>query len=237
MPGGPAAGRRDTTPRIPTQSGAGASAQRQFDQRSARRQDRVLAEHPRLGRLLLALSAEPARTRVWEQGARGERAVAAKLDGLAGDHLIALHDRRLLRADGRPSRANIDHIAVTAAGLWVIDAKTHTGTLEVHRSGGLFAPRVEKLVIAGRDQTALITGLGRQVDAVRQVLAEVGADVQIRGALCFVGTELPWFGESIGEIPLVGRRGLSKLMMQPGDLAAPDREAVAAYLDSRFVPA
>jgi hypothetical protein len=221
----------------PLQSGAGASAQREHDKRANRRQEQVLAEHPRLGRLLLAVFDEPARTKVWEQGARGERAVAAKLDELAGSHLVALHDRRMIRVDGRPSRANIDHIAVTAAGVWVIDAKTHQGTLEIRRSGGLFTPRVEKLVIAGRDQSKLLEGLDRQVEAVRAVLAEVGADVPVRGALCFVGTELPWFGDTIAGVPLVGRRGLGKLMKSPGALTESERNALARYLESRFIPA
>lgn len=216
---------------------AGASAQREYERRSQHREATIRSRHPRLGGLLLALSNEPASTRVWAQGAGGERAVAAKLDELGGEHIIALHDRKMLRPDGRTSRANIDHLAVTAAGVWVVDAKTHQGALEVRRSGGLFSPRVERLFIAGRDKSSLIEGLARQVETVRTVLAGVGADVSVHGALCFVGTELPWFGESIGDVPLVGRRGLAKLMKRAGDLAADDREAIAQYLDSRFVPA
>ena len=216
---------------------AGGSAQREYDRRSERREANVRSRHPRLGALLLSLSNEPVSTRVWAQGASGERAVAARLDELAGEHLIALHDRKMLRSDGKVLRANIDHLAITAAGVWVVDAKTHQGALQVRRSGGLFSPRVERLFIAGRDKTSLIDGLGRQVDAVRSVLVGVGADVTVRGALCFVGTELPWFGDSIGGVPLVGRRGLAKLMKQPGELSAEDREAIAEYLHSRSVAA
>lgn len=216
---------------------AGGSAQREYDKRSQRREAAIRSRHPRLGGLVLALTNEPASTRVWAQGARGERAVAAKLDELAGEDLVALHDRRMLRPDGRPSRANIDHLVVTSAGVWVVDAKTYQGTLQVRRSGGLFTPRVEKLFIGGRDKTPLLDGLTKQTDAVRAVLAEVSADVPVRGVLCFVGTELPWFGESIGGVPLVGRRGLGKLLKQPGDLGADDRDAIATYLESRFIPA
>jgi Nuclease-related domain len=70
-----------------------------------------------------------------------------QLEELAGEHVVALHDRRMRRPDGTPSRANIDHLAVTAAGVWVIDAKTHRGALEVRRLGGLFSPRIESLYI------------------------------------------------------------------------------------------
>lgn len=216
----------------------GVSAQREFDRRSARRERTIRTQHPRLAGLLLALSQEPASTRVWAQGAAGERAVAARLDELAGEHVVALHDRRMRRADGTLSRANIDHLAVSAAGVWVIDAKTHQGSLEVRRSGGLFSARVESLYINGRDRTPLVHGLLKQVETVRRELETVQAGVTVRGALCFVGTELPWFGSSsIVDVPLVGRRGLTKLLRAPGDLDPADRDAVAAFLDQRFPPA
>lgn len=224
---------------VPRERGvAGVSAQREYEKRSARRESQIRSQHPRLAGLVLAVSKEPASTRVWAQGAAGERAVAARLDELAGEHLVALHDRRMRRPDGRLSRANIDHLAVTAEGVWVIDAKTHTGKLEVRRSGGLFSPRVDSLYIRGRDRTALVHGLLKQVRAVRDELQAVHADVTVRGALCFVGTELPWFGNSgILDVPLVGRRGLTTLMRSPGDLDPAERDAVAAFLDRRFPPA
>jgi hypothetical protein len=225
------------TPAVLPSVGAGVSAQLEYQRRSQRREQQIRSRHPKLGGLILALSNEPTSTRVWAQGARGERAVAAKIDELGGDHVIALHDRKMLRADGRASRANIDHLVVTPAAVWVVDAKTHQGQLQVRRSGGLFTPRVERLFIGGRDKTSLVEDLGRQVDAVRQVLLEVGADVPVRGALCFVGTELPWFGDSIAGVPLVGRRGLGKLLKRPGDLTAEDRQALAEYLNGRFRPA
>lgn len=220
------------------QASGGVSAQREYDKRAARREQQIRQQHPRLGGLLLAISKEPASTRVWAQGAAGERAVAAKLDALVGDHVAALHDRRLRRPDGTLSTANIDHIAVTPSGVWVIDAKTHQGALEVRRSGGLFSPRVEALYINGRDQTRLVHGLLKQVEAVRRELTAVEASIAVQGALCFVGTELPWFGSSnIADVPLLGRRGLAKLLLRPGDVNTSDREAIAAFLDRRFPPA
>lgn len=224
---------------LPEQPGVGgASAQREYDRRAALREQQIRTQHPKLGGLLLALSKEPASTRVWAQGAAGERAVAAKLDELVGEDVVALHDRHMRRPDGTLSKANIDHVAVTAAGVWVIDAKTHQGALEVRRSGGLFSPRIERLYINGRDRTPLVHGLLEQVAAVRTELGTVHADVPVRGALCFVGTELPWFGSSsIVHVPLVGRRGLTKLLRSPGDLDPVDRDAVAAFLHRRFPPA
>lgn len=174
---------------------------------------------------------------MWRQGAAGERAVGARLDELAGEHVEVLHDRILRRADGRATRANIDHIAVAAGGVWVIDAKTHQGKLEVRRLGGLFTPRRDYLFIAGRDRTALIDGLRGQVESVRTVLGQADAELDVRGVLCFVGTELPWADKSVAGVPLVGRRGLAKLLRAPGDLAKEERVAVAAYLHRQLLPA
>ena len=216
---------------------AGASAQREYERRSKRREEQIRSRHPKLGGLILALSNEPTSTRVWEQGARGERAVASRLDQLAGAHVEVLHDRAMRHPSGRISNANIDHLAVAASGVWVIDAKSHQGRLEVRRSGGLFSPRVERLYIAGRDKTALLQKLGNQIAAVTAALAALSAAVPVHGALCFVGTELPWFGETIGDIRLVGRRGLARLLKRPGDLAAEDRLAIAQFLANRFPPA
>jgi hypothetical protein len=222
---------------VPQQS-AGGSAQREFERRSEKREQRIRSAHPKLGGLILALTDDPASTRVWAQGAAGERAVGGTLDGLVGEHAVVLHDRAQRRPDGRTSKANIDHLAVSASGVWVIDAKTHQGSLEVRRSGGLFSPRVERLYIRGRDQTRLVEGLHRQVAAVRAELARANAEVPVHGALCFVGTELPWFGASaIAEVRLVGRRGLAKLLKAPGEMNALDRETIAEFLDGRFVPA
>lgn len=228
-------------PRIPEavpQQRAGASAQHEYQRRSSRREDRIRAAHPRLGGLILALSDEPASTRVWAQGAAGERAVAAKLDDLWEHGIPVLHDRAQRRPDGRASRANIDHLAIAATGVWVIDAKTHKGALEVRRSGGLLSPRVERLYINGRDQTKLVEGVQRQVTAVSAELQASNALVPVYGALCFVGTELPWFGASaIDGVRLLGRRALRKLLLAPGDLADEERVVIAEFLGTRFVPA
>lgn len=175
-----------------------------------------MTAHPRIGGLLLALVDDAPDTKVWAQGAEGERAVAETLGTL--EHGLVLHDRRLRRADGRLSQANIDHIAVVPSGVWVVDAKTHRGKLEVRRTGGLFSPRVEQLRINGRDQTKLVDGVHGQVDAVRAALLDFAPEVSVSGALCFYGTELPWIDEDIDGIPLRGRKGLAKLLRRPGTL-------------------
>jgi len=49
------------------------------------------------------------------------------------------------------------------------------------------------------------------------------------------GRSFPGSAGTSVESPLVGRRGLGTLLKRPGDLATVDRDAVAVYLDRRFV--
>lgn len=216
---------------------AGASAQRQYEKLSARHEQQVRKRHPWIGGLLLALNDEPTRVRVWAQGAAGERAVGKALEALDQDESHVLHDRRMRREDGRLSKANIDHLVVVPGGVWVVDAKTHTGKLEVRYSGGLFSPRTAKLLIAGRDQTKLLTGLTRQIEAVKTGLGARFPEVPVRGALCFIGTDLPWFATEVDGIPLVGPRGLRKHLRRPGPLDPQTRAGVADFLHTHFPPA
>ena len=83
----------------------------------------------------MALSDERSSTKAWERGAVGEERVAAILAKLDQARVTLLHDRRI-----PGSRANIDHIAVTAAGIWVIDAKALRRPPASQSVRGLFRP-------------------------------------------------------------------------------------------------
>jgi hypothetical protein len=166
---------------------AGSSARRQFDRRKAKREAGVRARHPRLGGLILAVTNEPQSTRAWERGAVGEERLGTRLDTLTGQGTAVLHDRRI-----PGSRANIDHIAVTANGVWVIDAKRYQGRPTLRVEGGIPRPRVERLLVGTRDCTKLVDGALRQVDLVRAALEH--QDIPVAGALCFLDADWPLIG-------------------------------------------
>jgi hypothetical protein len=105
----------------------------------------VRARHPRLGGLILAATDEPQSTRTWEHGAVGEERLGARLDTVAGQGIAVLHDRRI-----PGTTANIDHVAVTATGVWVIDAKRYKGRPTLRFEGGILWPRVERLFVGAR---------------------------------------------------------------------------------------
>ena len=138
----------------PVHGSAGASARREFERRQSAREQRVRANHPKLGGLLLALFDDPQSTRSWATGADGEERLGARLDVQAGPLLRVLHD---LRVPGR--RGNIDHIVVCPSGVVVIDAKKYKGRPQLRVEGGLLRPRSERLMVSGRDCSRLVDGV------------------------------------------------------------------------------
>lgn len=211
---------------------AGASAQREYERRKAKREDRVRTAHPKIGGFLLAISDEPQSTTAWATGARGEELLGKGLDGLARNGVRVLHDRRIPR-----TKANIDHIAVSAAGVFVIDAKRYKGRPHLRVEGGLFRPRVEKLVVGTRDQTKLVQGVHKQVDLVRAALGEAGlSDLPVRGVLCFVEADWPLFGGSfvIDGVSVLWPKKLAEQLMATGPLDDAMTERVHRALAAAF---
>jgi len=211
---------------------AGASAQREYERRKAKREDRVRTAHPKIGGFLLAISDEPQSTTAWATGARGEELLGKGLDGLARNGVRVLHDRRIPR-----TKANIDHIAVSAAGVFVIDAKRYKGRPHLRVEGGLFRPRVAKLVVGTRDQTRLVEGVHKQVDLVRAALEAAGlADVPVRGVLCFVEANWPLIGGSfvIDGISVLWPKKLAEQLVATGPLDDAMTERVHRALAAAF---
>lgn len=166
----------------------GASARREFERREQNRERRIREKHPRLGGLIHAFSDEPQSTKAWDTGALGEERLGSRLNELASDSLRVLHDRRI-----PGTRANIDHLAVTPTGVFVIDAKKYAGRPHLKIEGGLLRPRVEKLMVGRRNCTKLVDGVLKQISIVREV---IGDQVAVQGVLCFVEADWPLLGGS-----------------------------------------
>lgn len=173
----------------PVEAGTpGASARREFERRSARREERIRTAHPTFGGLIHALTDDPQSTRAWDVGAVGEERLGHRLNDLVSGQLRVLHDRRV-----PDSRANIDHIAVTPNGVYVIDAKKYRGRPHLKVEGGLLRPRVEKLLVGTRNCTSLVNGVLKQVAIVRDQVDDL---VPVHGVLCFVEADWPLIGGS-----------------------------------------
>jgi hypothetical protein len=92
-------------------------------------------------------------------GAEGERRTATRLAPLAQQGWTVLHDRRLPRG-----RANIDHLAISPAGVvLVLDTKRWSARWPVTARGG-------RLFHGERDVTDRLNGLRFEADSVAKTL-------------------------------------------------------------------
>jgi hypothetical protein len=228
----------------------GGSAKKEYEKRSARelakKEQRVAEdaewrrtikeERPVLGRIAAALTPAPQigpesqPTKAWKVGGEGEERVAEVLAPVPG--IEVLHDRRV-----PGTTANIDHIAVGPAGVFVIDAKKYTGALEVRNVGGLFRLD-ERLYVNGRDRSKLVEGVLHQIDVVRTALGPEFADVPIRGVLCFIGCEWGWIMRKkvVDGVTALWPMALPDHVSVPGNLG-PRVSAIASHLRGRLKPA
>lgn len=209
----------------------GASARREFERRAARRAAKIREAHPKLGGLIHAVTDDPPSTRAWDTGATGEERLGARLNKLASDTLRVLHDRRILG-----TRANIDHLAVTPSGVYVIDAKKYAGRPHLRIEGGILRPRVETLMVGSRNCTKLVDGMLKQVGVVTGAL---GPDVPVHGVLCFVEADWPLFGGSFvtRDVLVVWPKRLYPKLQAEGTLDAARIEGLHRQLAAALPPA
>lgn len=193
---------------------AGGSAAREWQRRHDRREASIRDRYGKLGGLAVALTDDPDSTKAWAHGARGERALGALLDRLRDEGMAVLHDRRM-----PGSRANIDHIVVSRAGVFVIDAKNYKGRVERQDRGGWFSSDY-RLYVGGRDRTPLVAGMQGQVAAVRKALGRAFDVTPISPTICFVDADWSLFARPLrmGSVQVLWPRALGKLIRTEGPL-------------------
>lgn len=215
--------------RTPEEPGvAGSSARLEYERRKAKDEERLRQKWGKLSGIAVALSDEKRSTKAWATGAVGEERLGARLDSLVSESIAVLHDRRI-----PGSKANIDHIAITASGIWVIDAKRYKDRPELKIEGGILRQRVEKVMVGRRDCTKLVDGVLKQVDLVRAVVG----DVPVVGALCFVEAAWPLIGVAFATrgVQVLWPKRLAKLLVE--EEGAVEVAAVREALASHFKPA
>ena len=208
---------------------AGSSARREYERRKAKDEEQLRQKWGKLGGIAVALSDEKLSTKAWAKGAIGEERLGARLDSLVSASFAVLHDRRI-----PGTKANIDHIAITPAGIWVIDAKRYKGRPELKIEGGILRPRAEKVMVGRRDCTKLVDGVLKQVDLVREVVD----DLPVTGALCFVEADWPLIGGAFATrgVHVLWPKRLAKFLSETGE-GVVDVASVREDLASRFQPA
>ena len=230
---------------------AGGSADREYERRLSReilQRDREIAHKKGriddifgtgfLGRVatFLAVDESPHRatqsTKAWSGGAVGEQLVGARLDALAEVGVISLHDRRI-----PGTRANIDHIAITPWGVWVVDSKRYVGkriSFKVVDSFLGIGGR-KRLIVGGRDRTNLVDGIENQIALVTAALPST---IDVRGCLCFVEGDWPLLGAdfTVRDIYVCWPRKLARALLK-NQAPTIDPHTVAEQLARAFPPA
>ena len=111
----------------------------------------------------------------WEQGSQGELALAELSALLGADGYHRLDDRRI-----GTSKANIDHVLIGRAGVFVIDAKNWTGELSIDgKSLRQDGRRRDDHLERARDQAVDVATVIEEVMGPRQV--------EVRPVICFTG--------------------------------------------------
>ena len=221
---------------ITDENQAGQSAEREYAHRRQARQARIKARYGTVGSIVAALAGEPRNVQAWRQGAEREAATARALAiRLARSDVIVLHDRRVR---GR-SRANIDHIAIGATGVTVIDTKSSRGRVQLATAG--IIKRREQLLVNGRDRTSQLDSLQRQMERVAGVLVQNDAgDVSVFGALCFPFMRREWLHYNRardGLITVDDPAHIAKELKRSGPISVEEIDRLAEVLGAALPPA
>ena len=142
-----------------------------------------------------------------------------------------LHDRRI-----PGSRANIDHLAVTPTGIWLIDAKKYKGRPQLKVEGGIIRARTEKLLVGSRDCSKLVNGKLKQVQVVQ---AAINTDVPLHGVLCFVEADWPLIGGAFRTrgVNVLWPKKLYPKLHEPGLIEISSIDNLHRRLATAFPPA
>jgi hypothetical protein len=158
--------------------------------------------------------------------------VRALLTAATSRGVLSLHNRRV---PGR--RGRIEHIAIGAAGIYVVDVwHFKNASIEVRPASEADAG-TDELVVGGRVMTAAVRALAQRVEVLRLILVAAGlSDVPVSGALCFVDGLLPL---SVADLHVDGMHvlrpnGLTALVAGSGVYGPPDRETLHEFLAERL---
>ena len=220
-----------------SQGTAGGSARAEGRRRVKKREDRINKKFPRAGKYILALTDEPQSIKAWKVGAEGEIAVGKFLDSLAIKYgFQVLHDRLIPK-----SRANIDHIAITKAGVFVIDAKNYKGLIEIRDNSGFFEKSAPELWVGKRNRMSLITGMKKQISIIDEILRINSIEMPVIGVLTFYDAKWETFSLLRKQVEvdgvLINSKGIEAILSRIGTLTATEIGTIERLLATVLLPA
>ena len=227
-----------TRPEPPiSQGNAGGSARAENERRIKRREERVTKRFPRAGKYILALTDEPQSTKAWEVGAEWEVAIGKRLDSLASKYgFRVLHDRLIPK-----SRANIDHLAITKLGVFVIDAKNYQGVVRIKDRSGFFEKSSPELWVGKRNCMKLVASMKRQTSIVKEILQGNSIGFPVVGVLAFYAADWETFKFFRTQLEvdgvLINSKGMEAIVSREGSLSAQEMDAATHCLATKLISA
>jgi hypothetical protein len=159
----------------------------------------------------------------WRRGAAGERRTAQLLGQLERHGWAILHD---LAVPG--SRANIDHLVIVPAGVFVIDSEQYRGRLQLDASGRLWHGRYPL--------APTLRAASFEADQAAQVLPDPG--VAVVPIVAVHRAQVPWGKVVMDGVPVVPARRLPSMLRALPAVLGPERvAAMADQARARFQPA
>jgi hypothetical protein len=162
-------------------------------------------------------------TRAWRDGARGERATARRLRRLERHGYVLLHD---LQVPG--SHANVDHLAIGPAGVFVIDSKYYRGALQLGADGMLWYggyPLAQQLATA-------VWASVRVAEAL-----QLPPEVPVVPLLVIHRAPVPWGGLTVAGVQVIPPSALGEVLGREAVLPAAQVELLAGQATARLHPA
>lgn len=163
---------------------------------------------------------------------KAHAAVSELLGAATTKGVVSLHNRRV---PGR--RGRIEHIAIGAGGVYVIDAlHFKNASIEVRPAGEPDAAS-DDLVVGGRVLTPAVRAIAQRVEVLRLILVAAGLpDVPVTGALCFVDGLLPLAVADleVGGMHVLRPSGLTALVAGSGPYGPDDRDTLRDFLAERL---
>ncbi|MGA3148697.1 MAG: nuclease-related domain-containing protein [Acidimicrobiales bacterium] len=125
-------------------------------------------------------------SRKWVKRAEGDRRAITRLQLVESQGLIVLNDRRI-----PGSKSSIKLIAISPAGVFVIDAKSYKGLVHTKRPGPIQSLGPMELHVGRRNCTPTVEGLAGQVEVVRAAVSSApwGSEVPVHALLCLTRAE------------------------------------------------
>ena len=216
---------------------AGGSAMAENERRVKKREDRVTKRFPRAGKYILALTDEPQSTKAWRVGAEGEVAIGKLLDSLAVKYgFRVLHDRLIPK-----TRTNIDHLAITKFGVFVIDAKNYKGVVRIKDNTGFFEKSTPELWVGKRNCMKIVAGVKKQTSIVTRILKDDSIEFPVVGVLAFYAADWETFKFLRSQLEvdgvLINSKGIEAILSRDGALSAEEMDATTHSLATKFVSA